>query len=968
MKIRNTVILFGIFAVALLVFAAFQWLGFQTAEESKHAERFVFPSLNPLVAKKPATDVVNSPNAPEKTKGLKTAEPEEFTRIVIDRWQGDAKKRERLEFNRVTVGKGSKWVLVTPIKVRTDDAVVNTLVRSLITLEKQKSKESSRDLGKLGLEKPDTMVTLSRGDKEYTLSLGATGPATKDPVYYATSNEWGKSSKIFTLNKSKIEKLFDEINSFRDKSLVSSSFGHTGIKLAGTARAPLELIKEKDWTIKEPALGEADLAATDELTRLLSGIKVERNEDYVTDQADDAKLAQYGLADGKAPYLFTITQSPVDPKDPATVDTVLIGNADDSAFKQAATARTAALILESLTTPTASLAAYLAREKLKVEPTHYYARLANDKTVVRISAKHLPMLQRTVDELRTKAIAKVDNSKVDAVALNTNGETLRIYRPDLKGAASWDLYTDNRAKVKCQPQAIQNLLDAVSKIQLTDAKGFLDNDAKLKSWFGASPIDLGLDKPQAVVSIWQDGILRDKENKPEGNAEPKLQVGLQDKPSIKLFIGRKDDQRRVVYVRREVPGQKPVVMAVPDPFITGQAVGAASQAGAAPPDGRQTLSLSALATQGYLAYRDRSLPSYRLDQVASVEVKRPGITYVLERTENKDERGMLANQWTLKQPVLGATNPGVADYLINSIASTTSDKLITDRASEKDLDEAFGLVKSPLYQVVVKTKPEAKPTEPNSKEAPHPATGGTYTYTIGKKLADNSRYPQHYYVRVDVKLADGSTPESNQFVMALPASYVQALDLELRDATIFPDTTAKPTNMSLTWNGETADKKPLKTELDLAFVNEKWEVKKLTENGTDAKGKLAKLDSGKINALLRYGPQPAPGGPSLNPLSIDRFWQHTGVIDPKLRLDPAQAAFLPKCIVIVNYSDGKPRTLIIGDTFKPNESSMPFWVEFTFYYATTPSIPGAVELLKTQTWGDLVRGVDYFAEKAKAAQ
>jgi len=32
-------------------------------------------------------------------------------------------------------------------------------------------------------------------------------------------------------------------------------------------------------------------------------------------------------------------------------------------------------------------------------------------------------------------------------------------------------------------------------VALADAKGFLDDDAKQRAWFGTEPIDLGLDKP-----------------------------------------------------------------------------------------------------------------------------------------------------------------------------------------------------------------------------------------------------------------------------------------------------------------------------------------------------------------------------------------------------------------------------------------------------------------------------------------
>lgn len=964
MKIRNTVILFGIFAAALLTFAAFQWLGVQTGEESKHAERFVFPSLNPLIAKREQPDQVTDPLAPKKTPaGPQPAKPEEFTRLVINRFQNDPKKAEKLEFHRITVGKGSKWMLVSPRKVRTDDAAVTGLVRTLINVEKQKLRESGRDASALGLDKPDTTITLTRGDKEYTLSLGSTGPATKDPVYYCSSSEW--PGKPFLLTKSKFEKVFDELNNFREKALVTSSFGHTGVKLSGAQRPAVELTKEKEWTFKEPAIGEADLAATDELTRQLSAIKVERNEDFVADDADDAKLAAFGLADGKAPYSYTITQSPVDPKDPPVVETVLVGNADTSVTKQAELTKTAALVVESLSMSPATLAAYVVRDKQKVEPAHYFARLAGDKTIVRIPTRHLPLLKKQVDELRTKSLAKVDNSKMDVVYIKTPTESLHIYRPDMQAAASWDLYSDNRSKVKCQPQAIQNLLDAVSKIEIRDVQAFLDDDVKLKGWFGDSPIDLGLDKPQAEISLWQESMLRDKDGKPEGTGEPKLREDRKNKPYVKLTVGRKDEQRKVVYVRREVPDQKTLVLAVPDPFISGQA-GGAMQANAVPPDGRQILSLSSLAGQGYLTYRDRSLPSYRTDQIASMEIKRAWAPpYLTERVDSKDEAGNLVPTWMLKAPVAGPTNVGVAEYIANMLTGTTTEKLISDKPTAKELEETFGLTKNPTLQVVVKTNADKPKTgETPAKDSPKPYAGGTYTYTIGKKLADNSKYPQHYYARVEATLNDGTVADSNQFVFAVPVSYFQSLDLELRNTFVFPEDKTKPQSLSLTWNGETTDKKPLKTELEFSLNGDKWEVKKLTENGADAKSKLVNLDQSRINALLRYGPQPAPGGPSLNPLQVERFLQHSGDINAAYKLKPSDA----KLIIEVKYADGKSRNLVIGETFKPTDKQLPAWTDATFYYAFSPSQPGCVLLVNEAIWRELAGGVSFFAVKAKPKQ
>lgn len=958
MKIRNTIYLFGIFALAFIVFAGFQWLGIKTGDEAKHAERYVFPTLNPYNPK--ASDPVKDPNAPAKATGVEEITPEQFSRVVIERHLLDAKTADRLEFNREIVGKVGKWVLVSPVKVRTDDAAVVAMIKSLMGLEKQKLKESGRDLGKLGLDKPDYRITLTRGNKDYVLSLGATTPGSNDSVYYAVSSDW--ATKPFLLTKSKFEKVFEELNGFRDKSLISSSFGHNAMKLTGTARSSMELTKDKEWTFKEPAIGEADLSATDELSRQLAAIKIERNEDFVLDNADEAKLTQYGLLDGKAPYSFTITQAPSKPLEPATVETVLIGNADDTAIKQAGLSRTVSLVCDTLSGSPAALGIYLAREKQKVEPTHYYARLAGDKTVVRIPARHYPVVQKTADELRTKALAKIDSSRIDAIAVSTASEKLRIYRPDLAGAASWEMFADGRNRASAQPQTVQNLLDAIAKIQLNDSKAFLDDDAKLKAWFGSSPIDLGLDKPIGEVSIWTDGILRDKDNKPEGTGEPRLKEAVKTKPSVKLVVGRRDDQRKVVYVRREVPDQKSVVLAVPDPFVSGATMGA-TQAQAAPPDRRQVFSLSALAAQGYLAFRDRSLPSYRPDQVSTVEVKRSNATYVLERLETKDEQGNLVTSWNLTQPVKAPSSLGVAEYLLNSIVSTNTDKLITDKASDKEL-ESFGL-KSPLLTLVVKTRADAAKPAEAGKDSPKPYAGGVYTYTIGKKIDDTAQYPNHYYARLEATLNNGTVPESNQFVFAVTANYAQALDMELREGALWPEEKSKPTTVTFTWNSETTDKKPLKTIAELGYVNDKWELKKLTENGVDATAKLPKLDVNKLNGFLRVGPNPNPGTLGINPLTADRFWQHAGTITPSFRLDPSKSDLPPRLIIDVKYADGKSRSLYVGDLMKPNDTLLPLWKDASFYYLATSSSPGVVALVLELNWKPLVSGYSWLSEKAK---
>jgi hypothetical protein len=69
-------------------------------------------------------------------------------------------------------------------------------------------------------------------------------------------------------------------------------------------------------------------------------------------------------------------------------------------------------------------------------------------------------------------------------------------------------------------------------------------------------------------------------------------------------------------------------------------------------------------------------------------------------------------------------------------------------------------------------------------------------------------------------------------------------------------------------------------------------------------------------------------------------------------------------VIDVKYSDGKNRNVIIGELFKPTEAEMPIWAGSSFYYAATPTLPGAVMLVNELNWHDLVSGVEYFAEAA----
>jgi hypothetical protein len=793
------------------------------------------------------------------------------------------------------------------------------------------------------------------------LSFGEEGPG-KDPIVYAVSSEAPKQP--VAIKKNRVDKAFAALDDFRDKSLFGSSFDINGVSIAGANRKGLELQKEndRDWVYKEPKLGDADNQAVQDYLLAVTGIKVEKNDDFVADgKMDDAALAKYGLAEGKATYVVTTKRkSPENSKETIT-ETLLIGGKDPAADDRA-TLKRGVVLTPQLLSPQpfafsrllGPLAVEAAQSKTDKESAGaYFAKRADDNAIVRI------------DDFRNKHLVKIDGTKADAINMTAKGETLRLRRPLLKvtgGASSapeWDLYSDSRAKVKAHPNSVTQLVDDLNKVAVNDSKGFLDSDEKQRAWFvdkdgKPEPIDLGLDKPQAEVSIWLDAIER-KDDKPVGDGEPKLREAVKTKPSVKLFFGRKDDKRSVVYVKRQQGDDSSTILAIPDPFF--EAAPPTPPMGQQPPIGRSAVHITQRVIDGYLAYRDHTLPSFRLDTASKLSYLRAGEAYDAEKAEKKDDKGATTSEWLLKKPVEGKAHN--VDMLLNMLLNlqVTPDTLLTDRPTERDVKEKFGLDKPFIKAIVAVKEKDNKSSE--------------FTYLVGKRTEADSAKPNHFYARLEKKPAEGEPPDTNQFVFLLPWVTVQTLDTELRDTTVFAEEkTAKPEEVVFAWHTVDKDKKATDTKLELAFTDKKnWTVKSLTINGKDSKSELSRLDTVKIEGLLGLPAGPTVG-PHLNPLFTQRFLVQNGKPDPAMGLDPASKDKPPTLTVEVKYDDKKSRVLIVGNRFEPKEADAPSLAPRAFYYATASTLPNAVFVLPETEFKELVGGVNFFkaADKISLAK
>lgn len=945
MNLRTTLILFGILAVFLGVFAALQLTDYKTQAERTEQDKWLMPTLK-----------------------VANVTPRDFTTVLVERADD---KPITMEFKK----EDGEWKMVQPKALRADGAAVDRLIDQLVRAERPVNQpdNAGANLAEYGLDKPAVKITLTLDDKKateikaanktFTFTIGKSAADKKNTLLYVLTSEVAKSP--VGIARTRLDRAFAPLDDYRSKELISSTFNVESVKLAGAKRSALALEKVdgKDWVFKEPKLGDADMQQVNDLTQNLGMVKVERNEDFVYDgPLDDAKLQSYGLKPDQAPYVITVKHKDAKEK----TETVFIGNKDPEATRKAsevdeARKTTVAALLGPMgTTVLAPLNAGEAANAKLGQDGYYFARLGDDNSVVRIPAKHVKAFEKKADDLRSKTLARVDGAKVDAINVTAGGETVRLRRPKVKvegttvaAPSEWVVWSDRQNKdVKAHLDVVTKVIDALNKVELPDSKNFLDDDARQRAWFGMDPVDLGLDKPEAEVLVWQEGIKRDKDGKPEGTGEPQLKDDVKNKPLVKLSLGKKDPKRGVVYVKRQRGDDPAVVLAVPDPWVDAKTQ-PPPQPGTFPPPRQERISLSDRVNVGYLGFRDHVLPSFKLNEATKLTYVQRGTTYEAEKEAKPDASPTDFAEWKLTKPVQAKSEN--ADNLAFQLSRIAADKLVSDKATDQDRKDKYGLA-TPFLAATVTTSDKDKKVS-------------TYTYAIGKKITEGPD-ANKYYARIEVKPADGTPPDANDFVFLLPMDAVRPLDLELRDGTIFAAESSigsvKPEEITFTWRDKAKQFQESKLEVTPSGDGDKkvWTVKSLTVNGMDAKASLPKLDAAKVDSMLglAFGK-----GPRLNPLHTERFLINDGKPAANQRLDESSKESPPALVIELKYPDKSVRKLIVGDPCLFIEDLNPGLRQKGYYYATASTVPNAVFIVGENEFKDLLAGPDYFKAAEKVA-
>jgi hypothetical protein len=764
---RTTYILFGVFLGVILIFGLVLWLGPTKAAD----QTYVFPTLHneaePVAAKDiDAVTVVHT-----------------------------TPKSGKLAFNHDQ--DTERWSMIEPLALqehRTDRFAVDRLVQEVMDAKLDPKADVDNDLKKWGLDSPAATVTLRKGNKEWTLSLGkkveTTGGQTS--TVYVTSSD--RPKQVMAVRLSSLDSCFKGVNEYRSKELLADNAGEIqSVTLLDGKHEPVILQKDtgNKWKIAQPNYGEADYdgepageapggkssTGVRSLLDILAALRVQYKSDSDSDfvSEDTRALEQYGLGGGYKPGQLRIQVKRTlgggfgaDKKE-KTIDEVLVfgKKADDKGDK-------------------------------------YYAMLEDEKYVVKVAANLKP-LEEVLDnpaKLRSRDLVHVDSSHVDVVGVKNGSGSFEMMKPP--EGFQWKLYREGQPPHTADEVDVRGLVDALTARRLI--KEFPDPKADDKT--------LGFDQPTAVVSLWTDGIKKEekKEEKPEDkkdsgkaekkdsaraekkeekkeekkdeNAKPKLKS---EQPNVKLTFGKHDRDKGLVYVRREGTGDDATA-----------AVAAVSDA------------LLDKVTQGPLAYLDKNLPSF-MGEPTRITLERNGQTYELEKEKDKKE-------WKITQPkdwAGRAANQTTVRDIESQLQVLRAEKLVSEKPTAEQ-EQQYGL-KSPRARVTV--------TVPGADNKPE-----EHTYLFGDEVKDARGNVTGVYAR----------EAKNDLVFTLPRHVLDTLQEELRDPVVFKFDAAKAKGLKITgWNNVLGGS----ATLELEKTGGTWMIKSAPTKFT--------LDQNKVEDFVR---------------------------------------------------------------------------------------------------------------------
>lgn len=777
MNFKTTYILFGFLAGVFILLALALFMDPGAVDSAA----FIFPSMR---------------------SGKNTIQVDEVDRVEVDRKKPIAKKLV-FELDPAT----KRWNMTAPKSTRTDKFAIQEIVRQLREAKPDTEADRPSNLAQWGLDDPSAVITLKKKDSEHTISLkvGNTSPGESSAVVYVLSSD--NPREPLAVKKSLIDGLFKPQIAFREKDLLCPSVSDIkSFKLEETGKKSVAVAKtgENKWRYTEPAsYGEADydggensdpIKVTGGVRGLLMNIsnlkvdyKDDKNNDFVSD--DNPDLAKYKLDPTKDKVLQLSIER--------------IEEGDKTSNPR---------LIVALT------------EKVGEAKDKYYAMVDDGKKeIVRISVASIePLLRLAVDPegLRERTLVKIGTlDKPDAIKIKNNYGSLEFLRAD--SAKPWMFYRPGK-----------DFPDAINEAVITNLISVLGQKGQVKSFLD-SPKDseLELDKPQAELSIYIDGIdktpkeepkdeKKDESKKDDKSKDEKKEIKKEVKPSLKAG----EPRVKVLFGKRE--NGLVVFKRIADKETT---------------YGKVPETLLDKLKDSPLAYLDTFIPKFTesadvSENVTKLSITRGGKTFEVTRDKNEDP-------WKIVSPTEQAGKNADASLVMNALGALNNlkaSRLVAEKAPEGELTREYGLNPAATKAVVTLGK---------DKDAK------TFEFGFGKDSPDKTGV----YARQAWR----------DFVFITDRFAINALEAEFQDLVVFPKLDpAKIESIKLTgWQSLLGS--PF--TIDLERKEKSWIAKAPPD---------FKIDPVKIEALAS----------SLGTLKAEKFISFNSGTKPEQELDLAKGA------------------------------------------------------------------------------
>ncbi len=179
------------------------------------------------------------------------------------------------------------WEITTPLKARTDKAMVDSLLAALASLEMNRDLGEQNNLEPYGLTNPPFLVEFTAQGKKRRLAVGHKTPG--DRSYYVVRDQ---ESHLFTISSYHKDSLDRSVTALRDKILFQ--FSNNQVKALKVTIGPLTAeLQKTDLTWRWQGRQNFKVRQ-DRLESLLRQLTMSRIRDFVNEHPKD--LRPYGLA------------------------------------------------------------------------------------------------------------------------------------------------------------------------------------------------------------------------------------------------------------------------------------------------------------------------------------------------------------------------------------------------------------------------------------------------------------------------------------------------------------------------------------------------------------------------------------------------------------------------------------------------------------------------------------------------